>query len=183
MLSEKEIVKLELAGFKRWQNGQYDRLYVAPMLVAQTSDDVMFGMSNGYRGRIKASKCYVDVKTGKAVLQWGGRDAADEDFEKAFHDFVADALDVSDDKAQKAIDHAEEIKQVELGLCRNADKVIAFYKSKGKTPEQLAAIKKGQNDYINYLCSKSVTWWLEREGFNHKALWSEYRKLQIMRGE
>lgn len=76
MLTEERITELESKGFKRWQKGNLDRLYINAAQLGlictyyktgnihtAEMNGVLVSNSEGYR--IKAAKTFVDVKTGK----------------------------------------------------------------------------------------------------------------------
>lgn len=76
MLNEKTIAALEDAGFKRWQKGDYDRLYINAKELGLECDYYKTGnissatfrgerISNSQGYRYKSAKTYIDVKTGK----------------------------------------------------------------------------------------------------------------------
>lgn len=75
-MTQEQITKMEAAGFKRWTKGGHDRLYInATSLGLRLAyyktgnissawfNDV--SISNREGGRLKMSKTYMDVKTGK----------------------------------------------------------------------------------------------------------------------
>lgn len=74
-MTEQSIAKLEAEGFKRWQKGTYDRLYVNASALGLECEYYKTGnirnayfrgerVSNSEGYRMKAAKTYVDVKTG-----------------------------------------------------------------------------------------------------------------------
>lgn len=76
-MNESMIKELEAKGFKRWQKGNMDRLYVNAANLGLNCEyyktgNVMYAefcgetVSNCEARRMKASKTYIDVHTGKA---------------------------------------------------------------------------------------------------------------------
>lgn len=76
MLTEDRIAELETKGFKRWQKGNFDRLYINASQLGLVCNYYKTGnikyaemngehVSNSEGYRIKAAKTFVDVKTGK----------------------------------------------------------------------------------------------------------------------
>ena len=74
MLNEERITMLEAKGFKRWQKGNVDRLYINASQLGLTCvyyssgnvRDATFGgspISNSEARRMKAAKTFIDVKT------------------------------------------------------------------------------------------------------------------------
>lgn len=72
--TEQKIAALEKKGFKRWQKGSYDRLYVNAGVLGlvctyyrtgniSTSEFNGYSISNSHAYRMKAAKTYIDVKT------------------------------------------------------------------------------------------------------------------------
>lgn len=88
MLSNEKIAELESKGFKRWQKGNLDRLYINAAQLGlictyyktgniHTAEMNGMSVSNSEGYRIKAAKTFVDVKTGKLYSDNGYcRDAA-----------------------------------------------------------------------------------------------------------
>ena len=82
MLTERQITELEAKGFKRWQKGNMDRMYINAKDIGlvctyyntgNISTAKILGasgenwISNSEARRMKASKTFVDVKTGELV--------------------------------------------------------------------------------------------------------------------
>ena len=74
-MTEQRIAELEAKGFKRWTKGTYDRLYINASVLGLVCDYYKTGnihyatfngeeVSNSEARRMKASKTFVDVKTG-----------------------------------------------------------------------------------------------------------------------
>ena len=75
MLSEEKILNLESKGFKRWQKGNLDRLYINALQLGLVCEyyktgnirNAYFdgvGISNCEARRMKSAKTFIDVKTG-----------------------------------------------------------------------------------------------------------------------
>lgn len=75
-MTSEMITKLEAKGFKRWQKGAYDRLYinagalglVCTFYKTGNISSAVFGdreISNCEARRMRAAKTFVDVKTGR----------------------------------------------------------------------------------------------------------------------
>ncbi len=91
MLQNEEIKKLQENGFKRWTKGQYDRLYIDALTVANQDEDfmAMVNRSGRFQAQVKATKSYVDVATGKPVIQYKFTGTSDqEEFKNIFEKMV-----------------------------------------------------------------------------------------------
>jgi hypothetical protein len=74
-LTEEKIARLEEKGFKRWTNGNMDRLYINAAMLGLHCEYYNTGnvrsawfngasISNCEARRMKAAKTYIDIKTG-----------------------------------------------------------------------------------------------------------------------
>lgn len=92
-MTEEQIKALEKVGFKRWQKGDKDRLYIdATQLGLEcnyyNTGNISMAWFNGERisnsqgGRLKSAKTYIDVNTGKLY-------GTNSDLKKAAEELVA----------------------------------------------------------------------------------------------
>jgi hypothetical protein len=74
-MTEERIKELEGKGFKRWQKGNFDRLYINASALGLVLDYHKTGtisyaefcgerVSNRFGGKLKNAKTFIDVKTG-----------------------------------------------------------------------------------------------------------------------
>lgn len=87
MMNQKQIEKLESMGYRRWQKGEMDRLYINPKNIGleveyYNTGNVRYAelngvhISNAEARRIMGGKYYIDVKTAKVNVS-GNADNAD----------------------------------------------------------------------------------------------------------
>lgn len=80
MMTNEMIQKLEERGFKRWQKGSYDRLYINSENLGLELSFYNTGnisgahwqgatISHAEGGRLRYAKTYIDVQTGKVFSQ------------------------------------------------------------------------------------------------------------------
>lgn len=88
MMNQKQIEKLESTGYRRWQKGEMDRLYINPRELGLEIEYYSTGnvrhaefnglhISNAEARRIMGGKYYIDVITGKVNVS-GNADNADK---------------------------------------------------------------------------------------------------------
>lgn len=87
MMNQRQIEKLESMGYRRWQKGDMDRLYINPKDIGleveyYSTGNVRYAefngihVSNSEARRIMGGKYYIDVKTAKVNVS-GNADNAD----------------------------------------------------------------------------------------------------------